>query len=226
MIMPVKSSNSDGQRTTKIRQSIDVQSLASWMVEQDELIKLFFFNHSSSPNNNDLAHQLQDRLSIRQFGFGQSNPTYLLTIRNSTTKDVNSTATAIQLVLRRKPIKVAHPTSHALHREFRVLQSLTKYNEQLKLSSVSSKIDKSVPIPHPYAYCKDTSIIGSEFYIMQYVHGRIFVDPRMPTMSSKEERREAYCDAIRVMAVSMCNDIIRRVCIDPIYLYLTLSLLP
>jgi len=206
--MTVKSDSNHGQRTTKIRQSIDIKSLSSWMVKQDELIELFSFDHysSSSPNNSDLAHMLRDSLSIRQFGFGQSNPTYLLTLRNSnsTTKDGNrKTAEAIQLVLRRKPIKVAHPTSHALHREFRVLQSLAKYNEQLKLSSVSSKFDKSVPIPHPYAYCKDTSIIGSEFYIMQYVHGRIFVDPRMPTMSSEKERREAYCDAIRVLAVSI-----------------------
>ena len=201
--MTVKSDSNHGQRTTKIRQSIDIKSLSSWMVKQDELIELFSFDHysSSSPNNSDLAPMLRDSLSIRQFGFGQSNPTYLLTIRNSTTKDGSSKT--VQLVLRRKPIKVAHPTSHALHREFRVLQSLAKYNEQLKLSSVSSKFDKSVPIPHPYAYCKDTSIIGSEFYIMQYVHGRIFVDPRMPTMSSEEERREAYCDAIRVLAVSM-----------------------
>lgn len=188
-------SSDDGQRTTKVRHAIDASSLASWMVQQPALIDLLFDSNNIRPKS-----QLEDRLEIRQFGFGQSNPTYLLTINGIPAKSNNDNGQgnnkSIQLVLRRKPNKVAHPTSHALHREYRVLESLTKYNKQLVDSGDDSK---SVPIPHPYAYCKDKSVVGAEFYIMEYVKGRIFVDPRMPTMQNEEERAEAYRDAIRVL---------------------------
>jgi len=168
------------------------------MVRQPALTDLFF-NSNVGPHDN--KSQLEDHLDIRQFGFGQSNPTYLLTIKSETRSDLgHMNNAAIQLVLRRKPNKVAHPTSHALHREYRVLESLTRYNQQLVESGEESNFDKSVPIPHPYAYCKDVSVIGAEFYIMEYVKGRIFVDPRMPSMISQEERVEAYRDAIRVLA--------------------------
>jgi len=199
----------DGQGTTSIRNSIDASSLASWMVRQPPLMDLIF---DSDTISNSKLQELEDRLEIRQFGFGQSNPTYLLTIKSSngnkdTISDTNKSV--VQLVLRRKPNKVAHPTSHALHREYRVLESLTRYNHQLSSthspspsssSSPFNGIDKSIPIPHPYAYCKDESIVGAEFYIMEYVKGRIFVDPRMPSMGSMEERVEAYHDAIRVLS--------------------------
>ena len=207
--MPENGSSNDGQRTTKIRHAIDIKSLSSWMVHQPSLTKLIFVNslpYNSNDNNHHyekLSKQLQDRLSIRQFGFGQSNPTYLLTISSTdNTTDVSDDDDIIQLVLRRKPNKVAHPTSHALHREYRVLESLTRYNQHLLLteSDDSFDFDRSVPIPHPYAYCKDTTIIGSEFYIMEYIKGRIFIDPRMPSMNSSKEREEAYNDAIRVLS--------------------------
>ncbi|KAL7534134.1 hypothetical protein ACHAXR_010429, partial [Thalassiosira sp. AJA248-18] len=186
---------SDGQRTTSIRNSIDATSLASWMVRQPALTDLFFDSSSSGPHGES---ELKERLDIRQFGFGQSNPTYLLTIKGKAERESGSSSKAIQLVLRRKPNKIAHPTSHALHREYRVLESLTRYNRQLQDSGDAS-FEKSVPIPQPYAYCKDISIVGAEFYVMEYVKGRIFVDPRMPTMQS-EERVEACRDAIRVLA--------------------------
>mmetsp|Transcript_38263 Transcript_38263/g.80516 ORF Transcript_38263/g.80516 Transcript_38263/m.80516 type:complete len:469 (-) Transcript_38263:42-1448(-) len=184
----------DGQRTTKIRNSIDASSLTSWMVLQPALADLFFGSDTSKRNKSEL----EDRLEIRQFGFGQSNPTYLLTIKSRTKSDPGDTKNkSIQLVLRRKPNKIAHPSSHALHREYRVLNSLTRYNQQL---AESGEEEKSVPIPHPYAYCEDKSIIGAEFYIMEYVKGRIFVDPRMSSMQSEGERALAYHDALRVLA--------------------------
>ena len=203
----------DGQRTTKIRNSINVPSLVSWMVHQPALITLF-------GGTTALSSQLENRLTIRQFGFGQSNPTYLLTIKHTLSSqedDDASAGAAVQLVLRRKPNKVAHKTAHALHREYRVLESLTRYNQQLLKEEEEQSIaagddddnnnnnkfdsSRSVPIPHPYAYCTDTSIVGAEFYIMEYVQGRIFVDPRMPSMGSAEERMVAYKDALRVLAV-------------------------
>lgn len=172
------------------------------MVRQPALKEFCFGSTAkSSGDPRDEVQHLEDRLEIRQFGFGQSNPTYLLTVRSGPENDARNTNEPIQLVLRRKPNKVAHPTSHALHREYRVLESLTGYNRQLAESrGGSNEYDKSVPVPRPYAYCRDASVLGAEFYIMEYVKGRIFVDPRMLSMQSEEERAEAYLDALRVLS--------------------------
>ena len=121
----------------------------------------------------------------------QSNPTFLLKIERD--DDI------VKLVLRRKPNKLAHPSAHALHREFRVLESITRYNEQLRSSSKASEFDRSVPVPYPHAYCKEKEVIGAEFYVMQFVEGRIFVDPRMTTMTSAD-RAAAYSDAVRILS--------------------------
>ena len=218
------SNDNDGQRTTPMRHTINIQALSSWMVHQpvfSDLFSQFFIVDgyhdeiivpSSSSSSSRLQTLLEDRLEIRQFGFGQSNPTYLLTIHASPTKvDLNVALmrattsnskhpqqTKQQFVLRRKPNKVAHPSSHALHREYRVLESLTNYNQQLLREN---NINNTIPIPRPYAYCNDASILGAEFYIMEYVKGRIFVDPRMPNMANSQERTVAFVDAVRVLSV-------------------------
>ena len=56
-----------------------------------------------------------------------------------------------------------------------------------------------MPVPEPVAYCSDASVIGSEFYVMEFVQGRVFVDPSMPGMGP-EDRARAYGDAVRVLA--------------------------
>lgn len=185
--------NSDGQGTTAIRNSLEVAPLATWMVRQRALTKLFF-GCEQITDVSGAREQLIANINVRQFGFGQSNPTYLLSINNLSSLSPDN---AIKLVLRRKPNKIAHKSAHALHREYRVLESIMKYNQQVQNSN--DGIDRTIPIPHPYAYCKDASVVGSEFYIMKFVEGRIFVDPRMPSMVSREERLEAFTDAIRVL---------------------------
>jgi hypothetical protein len=244
-----ENNDNDGQRTTPMRHTIDIQSLASWMIRQPAFTEVFsqlfiIAGHedeltsstSSSSSSSKQHHQqrLEDRLDIRQFGFGQSNPTYLLTIHAFPTKlvanGVLDTAAATtttakqqqqeqqqvhhQFVLRRKPNKVAHPSSHALHREYRVLESLTNYNQQLLRDN---NINYTIPVPRPYAYCNDASILGAEFYIMEYVKGRIFVDPRMPSMINSQERCAAYGDAMRVLSVRKCMSRINVV--DPTSLF-------
>eukprot|EP00956_Cyclotella_meneghiniana_P034847 scaffold108757_cov60-Cyclotella_meneghiniana.AAC.1 len=184
-------SNSNGQGTTEIRNSLNVASLTSWMVRQPAVTKLLFDDEQSH-----IANGLD--MDVRQFGFGQSNPTYLLTIR---TKN----SSIVKLVLRRKPNKIAHGSAHALHREFRVLTSISRYNQHQKGSNNNNdddttSFDKTIPIPHPYAYCTDMTVIGSEFYIMEYVEGRINIDPRMPSsMITTSCRTEAFMDAVRVL---------------------------
>ena len=127
----------------------------------------------------------QDRIALemdlRQFGFGQSNPTYLLSFPK-----FDFTA-----VLRKKPDKVAHASAHALHREFRVLKALLRHNQL--------KPEEYVPVPVVYSYCKDHQVLGAEFYVMEFVVGRIFLDASMPGVT-KSERQDAFADVTRVLA--------------------------
>jgi aminoglycoside phosphotransferase (APT) family kinase protein len=98
-------------------------------------------------------------LSIEQFAGGQSNPTYKLT------------ASARQFVLRRKPHGQLLSTAHAIDREYRILSSLAGSN---------------VPVPSVVVLCEDPAVIGSAFYIMDYVEGRLFWDPRLPDLRPSE----------------------------------------
>jgi aminoglycoside phosphotransferase (APT) family kinase protein len=106
-------------------------------------------------------------LRLRQFDGGQSNPTYLL-----------ETATT-RYVLRRKPPGVALKSAHAVEREYRVLSALS---------------GQDFPVPTPLALCEDESVIGSVFYVMTFVAGRIFWDCTMPDLSREE--RAAVFDSV------------------------------
>ena len=109
----------------------------------------------------------QGPLTIRQFDGGQSNPTYLL-----------ETATA-KYVLRRKPPGVLMKSAHAVDREYRVLSALSA---------------RDFPVPTPLALCDDESVIGTLFYVMSFVPGRIFWDCTMPDLSREE--RAAVFDSV------------------------------
>ncbi len=111
-------------------------------------------------------------LSIRQFKGGQSNPTYLLTTPSQ------------QYVLRRKPPGQLLASAHAVDREYKVITALGQHTD--------------VPVPRTYVLCTDESVIGTWFYVMDHVAGRIFWDPSFPDVA-KEHRREhslALCDAL------------------------------
>ncbi len=53
----------------------------------------------------------------------------------------------------------------------------------------TTRPEERVPVPEPYILCEDVTVIGTPFYVMEFVDGRIFTDPRMPE-SSPEDRRE------------------------------------
>ncbi len=110
-------------------------------------------------------------LTIRQFKGGQSNPTYELT-----------TPTAAY-VLRRKPPGVLLPSAHAVDREFTVISALSK---------------QGYPVAKPYALCTDDAVIGSMFYVMDKVEGRVLWDLKLPGMEPAERRAifEAQTDAL------------------------------
>lgn len=111
-------------------------------------------------------------LSVKQFDGGQSNPTYLLTTPGA------------RYVMRRKPPGVLLKSAHAVDREFRVTKAL-----------------KSVgyPVPEPLCLCEDPDIIGTIFYVMEHVEGRVFWDSKMPDLSP-EERAAIYDSANETLA--------------------------
>jgi aminoglycoside phosphotransferase (APT) family kinase protein len=101
-------------------------------------------------------------LRAEQFAGGQSNPTYLLH------------AAGHSYVLRRKPPGVLLDSAHAIDREFRVLSTLAS--------------EGSVPVPTPRLYCADVDVIGTPFYVMDFVAGRNFWDLTLPEVPRGERR--------------------------------------
>ncbi|SCV71798.1 BQ2448_4492 [Microbotryum intermedium] len=116
--------------------------------------------------------------SIHQFSFGQSNPTYLI---NSASDPPQ------QYVLRKKPPgKLVSQTAHAIEREYKIIKAIGE--------------DGTVPVPKVYALCLDASVLGTPFYVMEYIKGRIFTDVRMPEVETKEERTKCWMSIIKTLA--------------------------
>ncbi|HEV8679179.1 MAG TPA: phosphotransferase [Stellaceae bacterium] len=98
-------------------------------------------------------------LAAERFPGGQSNPTYRLA------------AASGDYVLRRKPPGPLLPSAHAVDREFRVMRALGQ---------------TAVPVPRVHALCEDDAVIGSAFYVMEFLDGRIFWDQRLPEVAPAE----------------------------------------
>ena len=109
----------------------------------------------------------QGPLTSTKFKGGQSNPTYRLDAASGT------------YVLRRKPPGVLLASAHAVDREFRVLGALQ---------------GTAVPVARPLHLCRDEAVIGSMFYVMDFVNGRVFWDPSLPEVAVHD--RAAYYEAI------------------------------
>lgn len=111
-------------------------------------------------------------IEIRQFEGGQSNPTYLL---HTAERDY---------VLRKKPPGQLLPSAHQVDREYRVMTALR---------------DHGIPVPHTRLLCADESIIGTSFFIMDCVDGRVFRQPHLPGVSP-QDRAVIYHDMADVLA--------------------------
>ncbi|KAK8089172.1 acyl-CoA dehydrogenase family member 11 [Apiospora hydei] len=119
--------------------------------------------------------EIQVPLDVKQFGFGQSNPTYQLT-----------SPTRQRYVLRKKPPgQLLSKAAHKVEREHRILTALGPTD---------------VPTPKTYCLCEDADVIGTPFYIMEFLDGRIFEDPAMPDASSPGERRALWRSAVDTLA--------------------------
>src|SRR3954462_14865174 len=112
-------------------------------------------------------------LGVQQFKGGQSNPTYLI-----------NSADGRRLVLRRKPPGELLPSAHAVEREFRVISALHP---------------TGFPVARPHVLCEDESVIGTAFYVMDFVEGRVLWDQSLPGMS-KAERGAIWDELNRVIA--------------------------
>lgn len=111
-------------------------------------------------------------LVVRQFDGGQSNPTYLLQTPGR------------KYVMRRKPPGVLLKSAHAVDREFRVTKALHGLG---------------YPVPEPLCLCEDPEVIGTIFYVMDHVEGRVFWDSRMPDLTPAE-RAAIYDSANAALA--------------------------
>ena len=126
-----------------------------------------------------LRHYLEGQIAglgptieIRPFAGGQSNPTFLITDGCQ------------RYVLRKKPAGDLLPSAHAVDREYRVIRALH---------------GSDVPVARPVCLCEDPSVIGTIFYVMEFVEGRIFWDPALPELTGLE-RRALYDDMNRVVS--------------------------
>jgi aminoglycoside phosphotransferase (APT) family kinase protein len=111
-------------------------------------------------------------LQVCQFKGGQSNPTFWLADQNR------------QYALRKKPPGKLLQSAHMVDREYRVMHALR---------------DTEVPTAKMYALCEDESVIGTDFFVMEYVRGRIFWNVQLPDLEPRE-RAAVYDELTRVLA--------------------------
>ncbi|KAI8940246.1 hypothetical protein NX059_003947 [Plenodomus lindquistii] len=138
----------------EVRQQIDIASLERYIAENVPEIKV--------------------PVEVKQFGYGQSNPTYQLTDK-----------TGKKYVMRKKPPgQLLSKTAHKVDREYRIIHALEKTD---------------VPVPRALSLCQDEKVVGSDFYIMDFLDGRIFEDPAIPGVTP-EERTKMWHSAITTLA--------------------------
>lgn len=114
-------------------------------------------------------------MTLEKFPGGQSNPTFKVT------------ATSGVYVLRRQPEGKLLKSAHAVDREYKVLSALK---------------NTDVPVAKVYHLCKDTAILGSMFYVMEYCQGQIFWDAELKKIASNQTRTAMY-DAMNKTLVAL-----------------------
>jgi aminoglycoside phosphotransferase (APT) family kinase protein len=125
-------------------------------------------------------------VTARKFAGGQSNPTFLIESASG------------KYVLRRKPPGQVLKSAHAVDREFRVISALATTD---------------VPVARAVHLCSDDNVIGSMFYLMSFVDGRIFWDAALPELAPQERpgiydainRTLAALHSVDVAAVSLAD---------------------
>jgi len=114
--------------------------------------------------------------TLRQFQGGQSNPTFLV--------ECGDEANRSRYVLRKKPPGRLLPSAHLVEREFRVFRALEH---------------EAVPVPRTHLLCEDAAIIGTPFFVMDYVPGRVMTEVDLPGLA-RADRTAVYENAIATLA--------------------------
>ncbi len=114
----------------------------------------------------------REPVGVRQFEGGQSNPTFLVERAGE------------RFVLRKKPPGKLLRSAHQVDREHRVMTALR---------------GSGVPVPETLGLCEDDGVLGTAFFVMRYVPGRVVPDPRLPGFTPAE-RGAVYDDLARVLA--------------------------
>ena len=134
-------------------------------------MSILFNTKAIEPYLQDLAWDTKG-LEVSPLVGGQSNPTYKISCGNQ------------HAVLRKKPSGKLLPSAHAIDREYRVMQALSK---------------TEVPVPKMLSYCEDDSIVGTPFYLMSFLDGRVLNDQSLPDLS-QSDRGAIYQEMNRVIA--------------------------
>ena len=129
---------------------------------------------------------VQGPLTAERIGGGQSNPTFRVRAGQG------------RWVVRKKPPGVLVPSAHAVEREYRVMHALTK---------------SAVPVPPLIGLCEDPSVLGTAFYVMEHVDGRVLWDPALPEVESAE-RAAMYESLNRVLAAIHGVDLAKTGLVD------------
>lgn len=119
-------------------------------------------------------------VTATKFAGGQSNPTFKLQTANTT------------YVLRRQPPGKLLKSAHAVDREYRVIKALE---------------NTDVPVAKVYHLCEDTDVIGSMFYVMEFMDGNVYWDSSLPDMNDTQTRRTMYQNMVKVMATMHCVNV-------------------
>ncbi|MEE3168533.1 MAG: phosphotransferase [Pseudomonadota bacterium] len=124
--------------------------------------------------------EVGERLDVRQFQGGQSNPTFLLGTDGG------------QYVLRKKPPGKTLPSAHMVEREYRVMKALADHT--------------GVPVPMVRVLCEESAVIGTPFYVMDFLDGRILSHSALPELG-REDRLLAHQSAIDTLAALHSVDV-------------------
>ena len=108
-----------------------------------------------------------------KFSTGQSNPTYLINAKSG------------NYVLRSKPPGILLKSAHAVEREYFVIKALQSSN---------------IPLPKPFILCENENVAGSIFFVMSFVQGRNYSDPKLTSLTN-EERSKLYDHMNQVLSL-------------------------
>ena len=123
--------------------------------------------------------EFENGLEAKQFQGGQSNPTFAIEGKKT------------RYVLRKKPPGKLLPSAHLIEREYRIMNALSQTD---------------VPVPKMHHLCEDPDVIGTAFFVMDFLEGRIIDDTSLPGDFTASDRLQAFDSMNKALAALHCVD--------------------